>query len=125
MKIFRIEAEDGKGPYTSKHYWKNWEKYHSGWKFPDSYPTPHKEGIIEVSYQWHSGFISAEQLLDWFTRDQLLEIENTYPGFRISIYSVKAKFRNCSKKQAIFCKEEAKIVKTYTIKQFLKANSCL
>ena len=64
MMVWRVQTEDGRGPYQSSVYGK--------WRTPPSHhgcPMPQMDGMDGWTREHIFGFASREQLLEWFPLD--------------------------------------------------------
>lgn len=119
MRVYRVEHEQGQGPYnghfdyedseadeltfviSSAHTHESGhpsERYYLIWE-PDGNGT-----LLGNSKDYVSGFISFEQFRVWF-RGFRNKLTNT--GFKLSVYEVPDKFVQFSDKQAVFNRKEA------------------
>ena len=118
MIIYRVAYKGiGKGPYRSgfdisiklsdKHYGKKW-------------PTPTIYEYDDISFMGkvYFGFESIDQILDWFSDDELIELYDT--GFKISVFDVPDKFVKICRKQVMFILTESSLVKVLSFDEFVE-----
>lgn len=124
MYIVRIEDKKGRGPWATNHIWtvelptgRGDEAQFNHYTFP-KFPVPAIDGTLGDSATFRSAAKSIEQLLDWFPKPILKQLEKL--GNRLAIYSIpdtpivaEGNFVKIGEKQVGFDHRFAKRVKTY------------
>jgi len=106
MYVYRIENREGLGPYQGGVVtWRHYDEDH---------PGPQQDNIpydVVFSQQYHYGFKSKAQLLNWFSKSDLKRFESS--GFYVMRYSVPDTHFNVYKggNQVAFLKHKASEVK--------------
>lgn len=108
-RIYRIENEEGVGPYGVS--WGYTTNPHLMASDPLKHPSPHREpelgwNKVTNAAPWFFGFDSMEALKRWFDEPVLLEAMEKR-GFLLTIYEVPAEHCRISRAQAIFIKAKA------------------
>lgn len=108
MKVFRVQSIlTGTGPYDmsfalcAKHS-------------NEEHPSPEEEGM-DIQTAEFCGFDSMAKLNSWFDTEDKSEMHSA--GCHIVQFSVPARFKRAGKKQVLFEREEAHIVRTYSLKE--------
>ena len=99
MIVYRVENEDGKGPYEGTCDWSLWQTRDH---VEPSHPGPKDDGIdieMEVDY---CGFASFGQLRDWFESEELVMLRKL--GFKVRRIRVPRSRVKFGKKQVVFRK---------------------
>lgn len=112
MIVYRIEKEDGVGPYFSRNYkdlvdenGMTMLEYHGGDYI--NHPCPPEDGIRDIEPEEFCGFESMDALNDWFEDWIPILIE---AGYKIVTYDVSTSFVRFGKKQLVFNKDFAERV---------------
>jgi hypothetical protein len=111
MKVYRIESENGIGPYQNGARDKIPKLYsHTGCP---NHPCPWNDGISNIDFDnEYCGFSSIEQLNKWFHgfKAPLRRL-----GYKMAVYEVEEKFVNSGTRQLVFNKSESKLTKKIQI----------
>lgn len=111
MKIFRIEDQNGMGPYNSKFIGLDWQiNSHLN---PNSHPSPDvdiglRSKIEEIKWirsLFYCGFESMQSLNQWFHPKELIALLNA--GFTVVTYECSEGYLYVGDRQVIFWKEMA------------------
>ena len=120
--VFRVEQEDGSGPYWGKTLSKeSWFSQSICNHNSNSRPGPYQcNKLREMNpnelKKYSFAFSTLKQLERWFTKtDRALLHEN---GYHISIYKVPKSFYIKTNNQCIFNKEHSILVKQINIKEY-------
>jgi hypothetical protein len=74
-RVYRLETPSGEGVFrdAAAEDYRNEGRHQFGHDFMDpfDYPCPHQDGIPKVDYNNVCGFISIEQMLEWFRHLEL------------------------------------------------------
>lgn len=101
MIIYRIEHNDGIGPYFKQAG--QWcEQNHCN----DFHPSPEMEGL-PLDYDYYCGFKNKKSLTKWFNSKELKNLKEL--GFKLVKYKVHPKYVHVGKYQVIFNKKKAKL----------------
>lgn len=113
MRVYRVENCDGRGPYTSGRDLREMTVSHNS--NLAAYPVFYRDINIDYSEarKCHCGFISINQLLQWFDGFYTLLSNN---GFKVTIWEVEEEFVKIGKKQLCFRKEQSVLVE---IREFI------
>jgi hypothetical protein len=128
MRIFRLENEEGVGPFSKK-YFKHTEhedfynQYY--WPLVEEFYVKHhlpnlkEDGLCHESLNL-TGCLSEKDFHHWFSQDLLVALE--VMGFTVNEYEISSDFVKVgqSKKQVIFSSDHAKWIKEKSIETFLK-----
>lgn len=127
MELLRIENQAGEGVYRTFYKGKSvWELISNFFVDPHLNPLPQKESRLDFDpwYDNHKifGFISFDQLKNWFYNDYwLLKLEDY--GFILSVYEVNNKNVKYDISQAVFIKKDAKLLRQVKLSDFVKNKS--
>jgi hypothetical protein len=111
MYVFRVETENGEGPYTSDKYRaiaRPLGMKHTGCKLR---PSPYTEDFSNF-YNYHFGFSSIKLFREWFG-DSWAELKKM--GCRLKAYRIDAEHVMCGSKQVCFRKERATLIREFVI----------
>ena len=103
--VYRVERDDGAGPYRTLTY----ENIHDD-DYSETYrggrrPSPWDDGLERVQESDYFAFVSLCQLRYWFNeRDRTLLASH---GFHIAVYRVATHLVRRGGCQCIFCKSQA------------------
>lgn len=104
--VYRVEDSLGNGPYCHKNM---------GWLDcgdSENHPKPNDDGItiygavINWSHKWRCGFVSIQQLCEWFDDDVLDALDHA--GYVVSVYVVEHVMHG--QKQIVFDRDSSKKV---------------
>ena len=128
--VFRVENRDGVGPYNYKDYrcfshrlesqMDTMGRIHSNSK--EEHPVGHNDGLIWIEFEKHNhsasaryGFKDHDSYIDWFSG--YFELLNEC-GFCLAEYRVPQRYiqHGNSKKQLVFDKNKANLIKKHKIK---------
>ena len=111
-KIYRVELEDGAGPYNHRKR-DNWYCHVRGTYDPERNPGPWADGIAATS-SYSYGFASERQFRTWFLSRDRKNLARR--GFKLSVYAAEKRdvVRGC--KQVAFLKAKAKLLERREIK---------
>ena len=97
VTIFRVQDDRGLGPYRNENLRDGILASHSE-PFNDDYPCPFIEIGRNLNDNEKCGFLSLHYLLNWFSSDELLEMEKN--GYHIT--PVWGKITGVGKRQVFF-----------------------
>lgn len=106
MRVYRVENCSGCGPYR---YPGTREMSNAHNNNPQKYPVFYMDidiDIIQATY-YHCGFISIDQLLEWF--DGFFTLLSNR-GFRVTVWEVEEQYVRIGKKQLCFKREKSSMV---------------
>jgi hypothetical protein len=109
ITVFRVENEEGKGPYTSTREPCLLDAHSDDGK----HPLPYEDGVFAYEIDQYSkdarkhsyGFPSVESVSNWFNDEELVWLSQE--GFSINTYEVSQKHVRQGKMQLAFLKEKA------------------
>ena len=98
--IYRVEDHDGVGPYHSSHRTIEIQDMADVHNRSDNWPSPYDDPEIgdSVNFYEQCGFVSIQQLFNWFTPDDIRMLLRV--KFSVVLY-VAVPVQKCSKKQAV------------------------
>jgi hypothetical protein len=100
--IFRIEDELNQGPYSSVGSW-SWADQDDHTSMTN-HPCPAEEGLDFQGPMHRCGFISMDQLNEWFTTSEQARLGRL--GFEIVTRDVDTRYLQVGQCQAIFVNDE-------------------
>ncbi|UKH48485.1 hypothetical protein QDW18_gp48 [Microbacterium phage Katzastrophic] len=127
MIVWRLEFPDGDGAYGSRWGWPQDDKprflrdmYWKPEMGPDPHPAPSEDGLEGLQSSEFFGFVSPEQMLDWFFRDGE-EDARRYQSrdLRVVVYQVRRRHVREGGRQCVFYRREARVVGRWDPREFL------
>lgn len=107
MKVYRVEDDEGGGPYSGKHHRKVEIAYPKDAQV--YWPVPCEDGLSDVPRDYVYGFASMKQVRAWFGSKGRRALAKL--GFGLTVFDVDAKSVRRGYHQVAFHKDEAQPIK--------------
>lgn len=123
MLVFRLEADNGLGPYANFNSLPGVvEAIRKTGSFGDMdrRPLPKKDGIEEITSKHFFGFESIEKLHEWFGEDLTAY---TDAGFVVNCYDVREERVVKGNRQVAFVRAGSKLIGPVFSQEFLLSNT--
>lgn len=115
MLVYRVENENGTGPYLSFHPLLDQMRNEHAMQGDDPRPTPDWDGIDDIDADEYSAVQSPEAADEWFWGHGKVLDE---AGFELTVWD--AQDVRCGGKQVVFRKDTARMVASYPIMEYIR-----